>query len=461
MKKTFLVIIFATATVLCFTSCKKDSFITSKDAYLRLSEDTLHFDTVFTSLGSTTQYLKIFNENDQKLKLSSIQLMGGINSVFKLNVDGVAGINFNDIELEANDSLYLFTTVKINPNTANLPFIVRDSIQIQFNGNTKWIQLQAYGKNARFINNVIVTNDSTITNDTPIVIIGSLTVNENKTLTIEPGTNIYVDANAPINIYGKLNAVGDTNAKIIFQGIRIDDPYKNYLGSWPGLYFREKSKDNMLQYCVIKNSYQGVVAIGASVNSNPKVTLKQCVLDNIYDVAIGGINSNIAATNCLISNVGFGLNTVSGGTYNVNHCTFVSISNDYLSHKNSLINLSNTNSDKTVSNSLNVIFNNSIIYGEGGLKDDEIDESVVDGSAAFNVTFNNTLFKQKTTLSNTFSNCLPNENPLFDSINTSNHFYNFRLQNNSPCIDAAGTSALTLDFTGNQKLVGVPEKLGC
>ncbi len=454
-------IIFATAIVLCFTSCKKDSFITSKDAYLRLSEDTLHFDTVFTSLGSTTQFLKIFNENDQKLKLNSIQLMGGAASFFKLNVDGIAGTNFTDIELEANDSLYLFTTVKINPSAANLPFIVRDSIQIQFNGNTKWIQLQAYGKNARFMKNVVVTSDSTLTSDTPIVITGSLTVVENKTLTIQPGTNIYVDANAPINIYGKLSAVGDTNAKIIFQGIRIDDPYKNFPGGWPGLYFRDNSKDNLLQYCVIKNSYQGVVAIAPSINANAKVTLKQCVLDNIYDVAIGGINSNITATNCLISNVGYGLNTVSGGTYNINHCTFVSISNDYLSHKNSLINLSNTNSDKTASNPLNISISNSIIYGEGGLKDDEIDESVVDGNVAFNVTFNNVLYKQKTMLSNTFNNCLPNQNPLFDSINTSNRFYSFKLQNNSPCIDAATTSAVNIDLEGKPRPVGSAADIGC
>ena len=41
----------------------------------------------------------------------------------------------------------------INANNANLPFIVRDSVSIKFNGNTKWVQLQAYGQNARFIKN--------------------------------------------------------------------------------------------------------------------------------------------------------------------------------------------------------------------------------------------------------------------------------------------------------------------
>ncbi len=445
--------------VLLIASCNKDSFITSKDAYLRLSEDTLHFDTVFTTLGSTTQYLKIFNSNDQKLKISSLQLMGGTASYYKLNVDGVSGTSFTDIEIEANDSLYLFTTVKINPNTANLPFLVRDSIQIQFNGNTKWIQLQAYGKNARFMKNVVVTSDSSLTNDLPIVILGSLTVNEKKTLTIPEGTNLYVHPNAPINIYGTLRAMGDTNARIVFQGIRIDDPYKNYPGGWPGIYFSNTSKDNVLEYCVLKNAYQGIVAEAPSVNSFAKVTLNQCILDNIYDRAILCANSSVNATNCLISNVGYGLYALSGGTYKFNHCTFVSLSNDYLSHKNSLLTLSNTNSDQTVSNSLNVILNNSIIYGEGGFVDDEI-ATLQLPNVGFNITIGNVLYKQKSVLPFTPNASLPNVSPLFDSINTGNHFYNFRLKDGSPCIDAGAVSATSIDLDGKPRNTGLPD-IGC
>ena len=417
MKKIVSLSLVVCLLALFISSCKKDSFITSKDALLFASEDTLHFDTVFTTLGSTTQYLKIFNANDQKLKISSLQLMGGAASFFKLNVDGVAGTSFTDIEIEANDSLYLFTTVKINPNTPNLTFLVRDSIQIQFNGNTKWIQLQAYGKNARFMKNFVVTKDSSLTNDLPIVILGSLTINQNKTLTIPQGTNLYIHPNAPIVVNGTLNAIGDTNAKIVFQGIRIDEPFKNYPGGWSYIYFSPTSKNNYLKYCVLKNAYQGVVLESPATTLGSKLILEECILDNIYDKAILCSNSTIDATNCLISNVGYGFYAVSGGSYNFNHCTFVSISNDYLSHKNSLITLSNTNSDRTVSNVLKVTMNNSIIYGEGGLKDDEIDVPIVNTSVLFDVAMNNVLYKQTTSYSNiTFTNSLQNKNPLFDTI---------------------------------------------
>lgn len=445
------------------SSCKKESFITSADAVLRTSEDTLHFDTVFTTLGSTTQYLKIFNLNNQKLKLSSLTLKGGASSFFKLNIDGIAGTNFKDLELEANDSMYMFATVRIDPNMANLPFLVRDSIKIEFNGNTKWIQLEAFGKNARFMRNVIITSDSTITNSLPIIILGSLTVNENKVLTIQKGTKIYVHPNAPININGTLNAIGDTaiSDKIIFQGIRLDYPYSEYPGSWPYIYFSSKSKNNKLQHCIIKNAYQGLVVDSMATNSNPKLILEQCILDNIYDRALIASNSTINATNCLISNVGYGLYIVSGGNYNFNHCTFASFSNYYLFHKESLITLSNTNSAKTYSNSLNLILNNSIIYGQGGFVENEIVIPVLNNTVAFNVSMSNILYNQKSIPSNiTFTNALRNVNPLFKEIDISKRIFNFKLQNTSPCIDAA-ISTVFVDLDGKPRPVGPKPDIGC
>jgi hypothetical protein len=462
MKKILQLSFIVCFVVLAITSCKKDSFITSGDASLRLSEDTLHFDTVFTVLGSTTQYLKIFNINDQKLKISSLKLMG-TNSFFKINVDGIPGIEFNNLELEANDSMYLFATVKIDPNAANLPFLIRDSIKIEFNGNTKWLQLEAYGKNARFMNNIIITKDTTIKNDSPIVILGGLTVNQNATLTVEKGTQLFIHPSAAIKINGTLNAIGDTNAKIVFQGIRIDDPYINYPGGWSSIYFSPTSKNNFLKYCVLKNAYQGVVLDAPATNSSPKLVMEACILDNIYDRAVLAVNSSCTATNCLISNVGYGLYVVSGGNYNFNHCTFVSISNYYISHKEALITLANCDADKKNRSTLKTTITNSIIYGEGGFRDDEIEYLKADGTD-FNVTMSHILYKQKTALPTTLfgiSSALPtNSNPLFDSIDISKRYYNFRLQSTSLCINAAASS-VTNDLDGKSRPLGGAADLGC
>lgn len=452
----FILVIIYTATLV---SCKKESYITSSDAYLRLSEDTLHFDTVFTTLGSTTQFLKVFNQNGQKLRIRSLKLMGGTASYFKLNVDGVAGTSFTNIDIEANDSMYMFASVKIDPTLANLPFLVRDSVQIEYNGNIKWLQLEAYGKNARFMRDVVVTKDSSLTNDLPVVILGSLYVTQNATLTIPKATQIFVHANAPIVVDGTLKAIGDTGSRIVFQGIRIDEPYKNFPGSWPGIYFRTTSSGNILQQCVIKNAYQGVIVQGAS--TTPKVNLNECIFDNIYDVAVGGFQSNIAAQNCLFSNVGYGFYAVSGGTYKFNHCTFSSISNSYLAHKNPLINLSNTNDDNSAFSDLNVTVNNSIIYGEGGFTEDEVVVVKNKTGAAFNANFNKVLYKQKSSIADLhFNNSLQNQNPSFVTIDVNKRVFDFRLKSGSPCIDAATTSTLAYDLDKHTRPVGLAD-IGC
>src|ERR1700712_5016290 len=96
---------FILITLVIF-SCKKESFITSPQANLHSSADTLFYDTVFTSVGSITQSFKIFNDNNQKLRLSQVKLSGGASSAFKMNVDGTAATEVDNIEINANDSIY-------------------------------------------------------------------------------------------------------------------------------------------------------------------------------------------------------------------------------------------------------------------------------------------------------------------------------------------------------------------
>ena len=256
--KTALLITLSLAILLL--ACRKDSFITSADANISISADTLHYDTVFTSVGSVTQSFKIFNENNQKLRLSSVKLMGGASSAFKINVDGFATSEATNLEIEANDSLYVFVQVNIDPATGNLPFIIRDSIQISYNGNNRLVQLEAWGQNAHFLRNKEVTSGETWTNDLPYVIQGYLYVAPDQTLTIEKGCRIYVHADAPIIIDGtlKVNGEKDTIDRVYFNGDRLDEPYKDYPASWPGIYFRTASKDNVMNYAVIKNSYQSI-----------------------------------------------------------------------------------------------------------------------------------------------------------------------------------------------------------
>src|SRR5687767_53129 len=117
--------ILTISLLLILFSCKKESFITTPDARVTLTADTLKYDTVFVTSGSVYRFFKIINENDQKLRITSISLMGGASSVYKMNVDGIPGPQVNNVEIEANDSVYVFVQVNINQDANNLPFIVR------------------------------------------------------------------------------------------------------------------------------------------------------------------------------------------------------------------------------------------------------------------------------------------------------------------------------------------------
>jgi hypothetical protein len=451
-------------TGVLFTSCKKETFITSSNASLYTSADTLHFDTVFTTTGSVTAFFRIYNQNDQKLKLSRVFLGGGAGSFYKMNVDGTPGSEVNDVEMEANDSIYVFVTVKIDQTAANLPFVVQDSIGIEYNGNLRWVQLQAWGQNAVFLRSQVLTGNVTWTNTKPYVILGGLLVDKDATLTIQQGTHIYLHADAPFIVDGTLNVTGDKydSTRVVFRGDRLDAPYRDYPAGWPGIYFTETSKNSTLQYVNVLNAYQGIVAEAPAVNSNPKVTLSQCVVDNCYDAGIMGVQSAIKAQNCLVSNCGKNVLLGYGGQYDFTHCTVVSYSNSYITHKDPVLYVTDYTKDGNTLYTANCAasFKNCIFWGENGTTENEV---VTDkqGNTTFTVTFANCLWKVKTTPANTVSlNMIANQSPLFDSVNTQFSYYNFRLAGESPAINKGAATTLTVDLDGLNRNVGIPD-LGC
>ena len=453
--------ILTISLLLILSSCKKDSFITSGDARVTITADTLKYDTVFVTAGSTYKTFKVINENNQKLRISSLKLMGGSGSAYKMNVDGTPGIQFNNLEIEANDSLYVFVKVNVNPGAALLPFILRDSIQVSYNGKNKLVQLEAWGQNAHFFRNKVVTVNETWNNDLPYVILGSLLINTNQLLTINKGCRIYVHADAPIVVNGSLqvNGLKDTADRVYFQGDRLDDPYKEYPASWPGIFFQPTAKDNVFNYAVIKNAYQAVGLTDPSPNANAKLVLNECVIDNAFDAGIISLNSSIRARNCLISNCGKNLFLAKGGDYQFTHCTVVTYANRFINHRDPVLYVSNFISvnNNPVTANLNAIFRNCIFWGENGLVDNEV-AVAKSGTTTFNVNFDYGIWKVQTTPANTTNNqMVNNQSPQFDSINTSRNYYDFRLKAGSPAINKGVNAGVIIDLAGKPRPVGLPD----
>jgi hypothetical protein len=438
-----------TALLLFTASCKKEKFITDKNAYLLTSDTALHFDTVFTGVGSITKQLKIFNINDQKIRISNLQLIGGNSSFFKMNVSGSPGTMFNDIDLAAGDSLYVFLTVNAPANNQHLPFLIQDSIQIAYNGNTQYVKLDAYGQNAHFLRNVSITRDTTWTNDLPYVLLDSFSVAADATLKIEKGVHVFCHANTPFYVEGSLQINGgkDSADRVVFANDRLDAPYNEQPGTWEGLYFVPGSTGNVLNYTIIKNAKQGLAADDLS-----RVSLNQCIIDNCPGAGIITYNSTFKATNCLISNCSNNVYILGGGNYTFANCTIAAYNTKYFYHEYPVLSVSNASNDGNVTNPLKATFRNCIIYGE--TNNTVVDEVAVNNqeSSSFEIAFENTLYASPAeNPSVTYINCLPLTDPLFKMIDQEQNIFDFHLQSGSPCINAGVPSGTNIDLDGNPR----------
>lgn len=448
------------AFVIALFSCKKESFTNSADAILRTSSDSLKFDTVFTGTGSVSQFVKIINPNDKGIKISSVKLAGGSSSFFKINADGIAGPQINDLEIAAGDSMYVYVTVSIDPTTASLPFIISDSIEVSYNTNKLWIQLQAFGQNAHFFRNKIISGSETWNNDLPYVILDRLTIEPNATLTINKGARIFIHADAPILVHGTLNVLGEAaeSERVVFTGDRLDAPYKDFPASYPGIIFTETSANNLIRYGIIKNAYQGIVVVNPSAGI--KLNLEQTIIDNAYDAGLLALNSSIRAKNLLISNCGKNLMLVKGGDYVFEHCTIAAWSTDYIQHREPVTFVSNyiVQNNVAIVSDLNAVFKNSVFWGEsGGFVNSEVSVNK-QGNTVFNVSFENVLWKVPSDPANTtITGVNLKTNPVFDSINISQNYFNFRPGMNSPLIDKGSLSLINIDLDGKPRPVNLPD----
>ncbi|TCZ65106.1 choice-of-anchor Q domain-containing protein [Flaviaesturariibacter aridisoli] len=445
--------------LLGIAACRKDRFIGSSDAQLRPGTDTLHFDTVFVAAGSTSGVVKIFNDNEEGIRISSVRLAGGAASPFHINVDGVAGPEVRDLEVAGGDSLYVFVTVTVNPNSAHQPFIVQDSIAIDWNGNRRWVQLDAFGQNARFLRNHTVRGTENWDNTLPYVILGGLTVDTTALLNITQGTRVYFHADAPLIVHGQLTASGDRydSTRVLLTGDRLDVPYRDYPASWPGVIFSAASRASTLTYTSIRNAYQGIVAAGPAPAG--QLTLRQCIIDNAYDAGLYALGASIDSRNLLLSNCGSGI-VLLGGNYQFVHTTAAGFSNAFQQHKQPALYLSNTNEAGNPV-ALNAVFRNGIYWGEAnGIVPDEVVAAGQSG-APFNVQFDGALWRVRTAPAGvTATNILNTTDPGFDSVDNATRYYNLRPAAGSPAVDRGSNSNTPIDLDGKPRPVGTAPDLG-
>ena len=127
------------------TSCRTEfSFRPVEASDLRFSRDTVYLDTVFTGISSATYPLKVYNNSDAAVSIPSVYLESGDDSNFRLNVDGLSGKSFSNIELLPKDSMYVFieTTADIGQLTQNEnQFLYEDKLHFTNSGSVSLLTL--------------------------------------------------------------------------------------------------------------------------------------------------------------------------------------------------------------------------------------------------------------------------------------------------------------------------------
>jgi hypothetical protein len=447
---------------------KKEKILTDKSAKLEFSTDSILFDTVFTTVGSTTKRFKIYNRNSQKMVISDIRLAKGTNSNFRINVDGYAGPEISNIEIEANDSLFVFVQVTVDPNNATTPLVIYDQILFNTNGNDQLVILEAWGQDAYFHKNEVICGSVTWANDKPHVLYGVVAVGypdicENSSLTIQPGTLVHGHVGSTLITYrSTLNAVGVASNPVTFRGDRLE----NYLlhhadsvsGQWRGLYFFE-ARESRIENATIRNAVIGVQA-DTLISAN-YINLNKVKIENSLFAAILTQGANVKAENCLFGNSGQHSAVVSiGGDVSFNHCTFGNFWNESVRKSAALV-----VTDYYEANGTNIHrpfvkadFTNCIIYGN---VENEVALDMFDDSSV--LSFKSCLYRQnddKTHKPNYYDgNCIRNQDPKFDN---SSSIWIFKLQPDSPAKNKADLSFPTQlnDDLENKPRDSQPD-LGC
>lgn len=343
-----------------WSSCRNDFESVPSTGNLEFSSDTVYLDTIFSNIGSSTYNLKVYNRSDEDINIPTLRLGEGEASYYRLNVDGVPGKVFENVQVLAKDSIFIFveTTIDIanfpNPDNA---FIYTDQILFDSGANEQKVELVTLVQDAVFLfpadlgdgifetlnlgmdddgNDILIEgfflddSELTFTNEKPYVIYGYAAVDVGKTLTVQPGARVHFHANSGILVAntGSIKSIGLPSNdpelmenEIIFEGDRLEPGFADIPGQWGTIWLTAGSTNNEFEYTTIKNNVVGILM--DSNDGDRTLTLKNVQIYNTANVGLLARSGNVYGENMVINNAGQSALACSiGGTYTFNHCTF-------------------------------------------------------------------------------------------------------------------------------------------
>ncbi len=307
--------LFLIAAVL--TACTdNDTFSSSSGNRLSMEEDTISFDTLFSTVPSSTRTFWIHNHSSDGIRIRTARLERGTQSGYRVNVDGTyldpVGTDF---EVRKGDSLLVFVEVTTHETYSDSPQLIEDNLLLTLeSGVEQRVNLRAFSWDALKLEKLTISRDTLIESRVPIIIYEGIEVDSDVTLTMR-NTTFYFHDGAGINVYGQL--VADS---CLFRGDRLDRmfdylPYDRVSGQWQGISIASSSKGNILNACEIRN------AVDALVCDSTTLQLTQTVIHNSSGAGLSARHSKVTLSYCQLTNTYGDCLLLEGCDAVVDHCT--------------------------------------------------------------------------------------------------------------------------------------------
>ena len=368
LKTYFSSIFFSFLLIFLLSSCIEDGYTSNPSDRPVFSTDTLDMGTVITTDVSVTQRFTVRNPHNKGLLVSDIRMEGEHADCFRLNVDGFSGTTFSDVEIRANDSIYVLVSCTLPVNNADAPEVINAKIVFTTNGGVDHVVVRATGQDVERHSGLVVEEGHTLTlsGAKPYQIMDSLVVQPGATLIMSTGARIMFHDGAYMRVYGTLVTQGNPQGMVEMRGDRTGDvisgiTFDLMAGQWQGVEFMPGSTGK-LSHAVVRNTVVGVIA------RESKLELENSRLRNSQFRALTAEGSDVTAVGCELAEAPYGTLYLQGGNSTFDHCTFP---NYYLFSAiyEPAVTLVHLNADTAVEGYdapyTRAVFTNSILYGLG------------------------------------------------------------------------------------------------
>lgn len=257
-----------------------------------------------TAIGGETEQIFITKRIDNALLQSGSNLLA-------VEIHQ-ASVNSSDLSFDLALSCYLPDSSVLYDAGRELDLILEGDLFLT----------ARYGSNTSCRVPEIVDSDMTLSVDcSPYLVNGDVTINENATLTIDPGVEILMPEGGNILVGGRLIANGTSSEPVAF---RLNPEYQD--GAWGGIVFRNTPETSTLNFVTLEDASEGPdpVLENAAISSfDAGLVIDHLVIENVMSNPVVSRYSDITLTNSrLHSEVTGDLINVKYGHAMIGNCRF-------------------------------------------------------------------------------------------------------------------------------------------